>query len=271
MTAGARPLRVLLADDSRTQAMVMKLHLERAGHTVELAEDGLKAVEKIFSTRPDLVVSDVEMPFFTGYQVCRLVKDDSVTRGIPIILLTSLSERKDSFWGLSSGADLYLTKGPRPDEVVASINEFIEGKGIRPRPVDPGDGLVGGPDVIGRVVRLLDWRLFEMTVIKMIGDLVETIHDHRETIFSVLRLASRVMEYNVGGILLFEEGGNRLFLSAPEALSRGDADLFLEWARGESALLGHGEKELHLVLREDLQLGTPPPPCTRAGARSPCR
>jgi twitching motility two-component system response regulator PilH len=91
-------VRILVAEDSRTQAALMRVHLQRRGHEVLLADNGIEAVKKAFQEAPDLIVSDVVMPRLNGYQVCRLLRDDPQTAGLPVVLLTSLDQRQDRFW-----------------------------------------------------------------------------------------------------------------------------------------------------------------------------
>ena len=119
-------MKILIAEDSLTQATLMKHGLQRMGYEVILARDGIEAIKKAWQECPDLVVSDVVMPRLNGYQVCRLLRDDQSTARIPVILLTSLDQRQDAFWGLKSGADMFITKGGDIPALVAQIHGFVE-------------------------------------------------------------------------------------------------------------------------------------------------
>ena len=88
----------------------MKDFLTSRGHDVIMAKDGLEAYFKVHETPPDVVISDVVMPGLTGYQLCRLLKNDPNLSSIPIFLLTASSESLDKFWGKYSGADGYIQK-----------------------------------------------------------------------------------------------------------------------------------------------------------------
>ncbi|HYJ76916.1 MAG TPA: response regulator, partial [Actinomycetes bacterium] len=81
---------VLIADDSPTLRRIVSTVLERAGFTVVVAEDGVEAVQGAFSSQPDAIILDVQMPRLSGYVAARLLKDDWQTAEIPIVLLTSL-------------------------------------------------------------------------------------------------------------------------------------------------------------------------------------
>ncbi len=102
--------RVLVAEDSPTQAERLRLVLEENGFEVTVARDGAEALDSIAQDRPDLVVSDVMMPRMNGYQMCRAVKSDPVLNTLPVLLLTTLQDPEEVLEGLESGADYYITK-----------------------------------------------------------------------------------------------------------------------------------------------------------------
>ena len=101
---------VLVVEDSRTQAELLRHLLEERGYRVSVAVNGREAIDAIHISRPSLILSDVEMPIMDGYQMCRALKDDAQLHSIPVILLTSLSDPADVLRGLEAGADSYLTK-----------------------------------------------------------------------------------------------------------------------------------------------------------------
>jgi twitching motility two-component system response regulator PilH len=108
---GPTKMKILIAEDWSAGNHMMKHGLQRIGYEVILARDGIEAIKKAWQECPDVVVSDVVMPRLNGYQVCRLLRDHQSTARIPVILLTSLDQRQDVFWGLKSGADKFITKG----------------------------------------------------------------------------------------------------------------------------------------------------------------
>jgi len=89
--------RILLADDNRLVVKITSAILQDADYDVSVAWDGLEAINKAYAEEPDLVVLDVEMPKINGYQVCRLLKDDEITRDIPIVMLTGRDQQSDKF------------------------------------------------------------------------------------------------------------------------------------------------------------------------------
>ena len=101
---------VLIAEDSRIQAKMLQRRLIEAGHTVRWGETGADALALARERRPDIIVSDIEMPVMTGYEFCKAVKSDPGLRTIPFILLSTLSDPIDIIRGLDAGADNYVTK-----------------------------------------------------------------------------------------------------------------------------------------------------------------
>ncbi len=104
-----RPV-VVLAEDSRVQGKVLLHRMNDLGYAAHLAFDGTQAFELIQLHRPDVVVTDIEMPGMSGYELCRRIKDHSVLSKTPVILLSTLSEVEDIVLGLDAGADAYIVK-----------------------------------------------------------------------------------------------------------------------------------------------------------------
>lgn len=116
---------ILVAEDSRIQAKILEEKLLAAGYDVRVAENGAVALEKIRAQKPDLVISDIEMPQMTGYELCHAVKSDPELRSIPFILLSTLSEPEDIIRGLHSGADNYVTKPYDPNYLLTRVESAL--------------------------------------------------------------------------------------------------------------------------------------------------
>jgi two-component system chemotaxis sensor kinase CheA len=102
--------RILVVDDSITTRSLEKSILEAYGYGVEVAVDGLQALEAIRHNPPDLVISDVMMPRLNGFQLLEQMKNTPEMKEIPVILVTSLESREEQEKGLSLGADAYIVK-----------------------------------------------------------------------------------------------------------------------------------------------------------------
>jgi sigma-B regulation protein RsbU (phosphoserine phosphatase) len=117
---------LLVVEDSRIQAKVLANKLTAAGFDVRTAENGRLGLELIQQKRPTLVISDIEMPEMTGYELCRTVKNDPALRTIPFILLSTLADAQDIIKGLHCGADNYVTKPYDPDFLISRVRALLE-------------------------------------------------------------------------------------------------------------------------------------------------
>ncbi|MFM8892207.1 MAG: response regulator, partial [Planctomycetia bacterium] len=125
--AAARPagVDVLIAEDSRIQAKLLQRRLTEAGHTVRWGETGADALALARERRPDIIVSDIEMPVMTGYEFCKAVKTDPALKSVPFILLSTLADPIDIIRGLDAGADNYVTKPYEPDFLLGRIQSLL--------------------------------------------------------------------------------------------------------------------------------------------------
>jgi sigma-B regulation protein RsbU (phosphoserine phosphatase) len=117
---------LLVVEDSRIQAKILSNKLLEAGYAVRTAENGQIGLEMIRQQRPTLVISDIEMPLMTGYELCGAVKHDPDLRTIPFILLSTLSDAQDIIKGLHCGADNYVTKPYDPDFLISRVASLLE-------------------------------------------------------------------------------------------------------------------------------------------------
>ena len=120
---------VLIVEDDRNIADLLRLYLEKEGYTVVIAPDGMRGVEQFRTVHPSLVLLDVMLPGLDGWGVCRAIRAESQT---PIIMLTAKSETEDKVNGLKQGADDYITKPFEMKEVRARIEAVLRRSGIEP-------------------------------------------------------------------------------------------------------------------------------------------
>jgi twitching motility two-component system response regulator PilH len=117
--------KILVVDDSWTELTMIVAALRNCGFEVLTAVDGDEAVEKVLREHPHCIVLDVVLPKQNGFQVCRRLKNLDASRHIPIILLTGKNTSVDKSWGLRQGADLYMTKPFREEDLIASVRSLI--------------------------------------------------------------------------------------------------------------------------------------------------
>jgi signal transduction histidine kinase len=131
---------ILIAEDSATQLQRLQLILERHKYRVTATSNGKLALEAAQRRRPALIVSDVVMPEMNGYDLCRRVKDDPRLSGVPVILVTTLSDPQDVIRGLECRADNFILKPYEAEQLLRRIQFVLVNSEMR-RNDQPGMGL----------------------------------------------------------------------------------------------------------------------------------
>jgi two-component system phosphate regulon response regulator PhoB len=124
------PKRMLLVEDDRSIAELIKFHFSRAGYTVTSTPSGEEALILIDEIKPDLVLLDWMIEDLSGIEVCRRLRRRQSTANIPIVMLTARGEEDDRLRGLETGADDYVTKPFSPRELVARAASVL--RRVRP-------------------------------------------------------------------------------------------------------------------------------------------
>lgn len=124
---------ILVADDEPINRALIQRRLERAGYHVLVAENGREAVDAALGHLPDLIILDVMMPVMDGLEACRLVKDNKATRDIPVIFLSARDETDVKVSGLSMGANDYISKPFKAEELLARVEVAMRLKRERDR------------------------------------------------------------------------------------------------------------------------------------------
>ena len=123
--------RILLTEDSPTQAEHLRLLLEAEGYRVEVVTNGREGIERVQSAPPDLIISDIVMPEMDGYAFCRAVKSAERTRRIPFVLLTEWNTPADFIKGLRDGADNFIGKPFEDDYLRERVRRIFENLDLR--------------------------------------------------------------------------------------------------------------------------------------------
>lgn len=130
--------RILIIEDDPTLTTTLEYSLQKQGHHVTVATDGLEGIRVARTSRPDIILLDLMLPNIDGREVCRYLRGRS---DAPILMLTALDREEDVIAGLEVGADDYVTKPFRMNELVARINALIR----RTRSQEPEtDTLIAG-------------------------------------------------------------------------------------------------------------------------------
>lgn len=122
---------ILVVDDDRDIAQVIKVTLESKAFEVEVAYDGKQALASAKKRKPDAIVLDLMMPKMSGIQVLNALKAEAGTRDIPVIMLTAAtkySEKPDTYWKEKVGVDDYVSKPFEPMELLSRVENLIKQK-----------------------------------------------------------------------------------------------------------------------------------------------
>ena len=143
---------VLCVDDNEDMRLMLREVLASAGHEVDLAPDGLSALESIQEREPDLLVLDLVMPGMSGIEVARAIKRNPFTARIPVLMLTARADIENKMAAFEAGADDYLAKPFDPRELrarVVALLRLVRREGDR----NPTSGLPGGKAIEEEIAR----------------------------------------------------------------------------------------------------------------------
>ncbi len=121
------PAQILLVEDSHTQALRLRLILEKAGLAVDVAGTGQEGLAKATGRVPDVVVLDVNLPDIDGFAVCRTLKENPATEMIPVLMLTVKDRAVDTLTGLEAGAEAYI---PKDEYAEANLFQALHDLGL---------------------------------------------------------------------------------------------------------------------------------------------
>lgn len=124
------PGRILVVDDSPTVRKLVEITLERNGHEVVAAEDGMEALARINDLIPDLILLDISMPRMDGYQLCKTIKSNQETSHIPVVMLTGKDGLVDKVRARMVGSEEYLTKPFEPGTLVDLVQKHLGSQAV---------------------------------------------------------------------------------------------------------------------------------------------
>ena len=120
-----KKLSALVVEDSIVNQKQLDIHLKIMGFNVEFVDNGLDAIDKINSMRFDLVFLDIMIPKLNGYKVCKIIKKNPQTKGVPIIMLTSRDGTFDKVRGKMAGTNDYLTKPLQVKSLLDTVSKYF--------------------------------------------------------------------------------------------------------------------------------------------------
>jgi signal transduction histidine kinase len=126
-------IKILIAEDSITQAMQLQNILEVNGYDAAIAANGRDALQSIGASRPSIVISDIVMPEMDGFELCRNIKANERLRSTPVILLSSLSDPQDVIRAVQCGADQFVTKPYDEKHLLTTVEHLLHDENLHDR------------------------------------------------------------------------------------------------------------------------------------------
>ncbi|MHB8482932.1 MAG: response regulator [Nitrospiria bacterium] len=117
--------KILLVDDADTILMMEKMILGKGGYDLIVARDGVEAVAKAVSEKPDLILMDINMPRMNGFEACQKIRGNESTKSIPIIIVTTRGEMEYRETGFEKGCNDYVTKPINGLELISKIKSCL--------------------------------------------------------------------------------------------------------------------------------------------------
>ena len=232
------PEQILIIEDEQTVADIIAINLRIETFEVEVALNGTSGLARARQGDIDLIVCDIMMPDVDGYEICRQLKSDPETRGIPIILLTARTEVENKVAGLEAGADDFITKPFNFNELVDHINMNLD-RAANKYTTDVLTGLPGNinsDDMLKEKVVSGEPFAYMLVSINDLRPYREAYGDKKFE--EVLRFASRVISSiinghgSVGNSAFYLGGGNFSVLADPALAEHFACDILDEFDIG---------------------------------------
>ncbi|HEU4602924.1 MAG TPA: response regulator [Steroidobacteraceae bacterium] len=116
--------KVLIVDDAATDRSNLQSIVTSAGYVASTASSGREALERIARDKPDVIFLDILMPDMDGFELCRGLRANDTTKSTPIVVVSSKNQKADRVWALEQGANAYVAKPYKPEDIIDSIRRL---------------------------------------------------------------------------------------------------------------------------------------------------
>ena len=127
----SQPSRILIADDNAPNVELLEVYLSDLNCNIQIATDGQDTLERVELFQPDLILLDVMMPKLSGFEVCKILRENPRTRDIMILMVTALNELGDIERAVDAGADDFLSKPVNRFELLKRVENMLSLKDVR--------------------------------------------------------------------------------------------------------------------------------------------
>jgi two-component system chemotaxis response regulator CheY len=119
-------MKILIVDDDKTTRKLLSLYLKGKGYEIVTAENGLDAMEKVGTESPNLIVSDMNMPYMDGIELTKNLRGDPSFGSIPIVMVTTEADEDEKKRAFEAGVDDYLVKPASADQINESVKRILK-------------------------------------------------------------------------------------------------------------------------------------------------
>jgi len=189
--------KILVVDDEKPIADIIKYNLEKEGYKVFVAEDGQQAIDCTYEHKPDLIILDIMLPVMDGFTVCKKLRENVNT---PIIMLTAKEEEVDKVLGLELGADDYMTKPFSFRELLARVKANIRRANFLSNGMEGNGQIIKSDNLIidlNKYEVRKDGKVIELTLREF--ELLKYLAQNAEQVFSRETLLEEVWGYEYYG------------------------------------------------------------------------
>ena len=250
---------IVIAEDSYTQAVRLKLILEEANYEVLTGKNGSESLAIIKERRPSLVISDILMPLMDGFELCKSIKTDDELKSIPVVLLTTLSELVSILHALESGADYYLTKPYTKEYLLSRVeailnigkDDSVENKKLaKITSADNSANIASNSkQVVSLLMSIYENALEQNRVLSKTQEQLEELNGHlNQKVYERTQALQQEIEFRKTAeedIRKSELKFRSIIESAVDAIIIGDAEgKVLLWNKGAELMFGYNAEEI---------------------------
>ena len=254
-------MKVLIVDDSDLVAGMLTSVLEENSFEVVRAKNGLEGIILAYREIPDVIILDVEMPVMQGYQASRLLRSRRGLKDIPIIMHTSLSEDRDRYWALNSGADTFVNKDfDNIDNLLEKVRQLGDHPPLNVEIIREDAANITENRVYEMLGELFDNQLFQSTILNMLGDVGRSIGSLTVTAYRVLQLVEKICHVDISFLSFMYNRTPQSYILPGTQTVKSDVDEFTKICMqdfsesfSEVDLSGVKEKVFDISDREDYE------------------
>ncbi|WP_129595898.1 response regulator [Anaerophilus nitritogenes] len=118
--------KILIVDDEKNILLTLKMYLQKMGYDIQVAMDGIEAIEKAQEYMPNLIFLDILLPKMNGYLVCEALKEEVMTKSIPIIFMSAKTQKEDIAKAFAVGGNEYLVKPFTLEQIKKIIDKYMK-------------------------------------------------------------------------------------------------------------------------------------------------